>query len=445
MRLLAALLGSWLLASCGGGGGSAPPAVTPGYTLPPVTPAYTLGGSITGLGSATGLTLVNGAEALPIAADATVFTFAAKLVQNATYAIAVGTQPNGLTCDIANGSGTIADANVVAVKVTCAYRTIVSTLAGTGSPGFANGTGTAASFYQPSGVAVDSSGNVFVTDMSNQAIRKITSAGVVSTFAGTGSPGFANGTGTAASFYYPQGVAVDSGGNVFVADTSNYSIRKITPSGEVSTFAGTGSPGFVNGTGTAASFGYPTGVAVDSSGNVFVVDYSNHAIRKITHAGEVSTLAGTGSPGFANGTGTAASFNYPQGVAVDSSNNVLVADLGNHAIRKITSSGMVSTLAGTGIQGFVNGTGTAASFYSPQGVAVDSSGNVVVADKLNHAIRKITPSGVVTTLAGTGSSGFVNGTGTAVSFYYPQGVAVDSGGNVFVADLGNHAIRKMEP
>ena len=212
---------------------------------------------------------------------------------------------------------------------------VVSTLAGTGTHGYVNGTGSSASFYSPYGVAVDSSGNVFVADMNNHTIRKITSAGVVTTFAGTGTSGFVNGTGTAASFFAPSGVAVDSSGNVFVADSANSAIRKITPAGVVSTFAG-GTFGFVNGTGTAASFYQPYGVAVDSSGNVFVAERQNNAIRKITPAGVVSKLAGNTSSGISNGTGTAANFSYPYGVAVDSSGNVFVADTYNHAIRKIT-------------------------------------------------------------------------------------------------------------
>ena len=338
--------------------------------------------------------------------------------------------------------GKIVDFGCLVYPSDCA---VVTTLAGTGNSGFVNGTGTAASFTSPVGLTMDSSGNVLVADFNNNAIRKVTPAGVVSTFAGTGAYGFVNGTGTAASFHGPNGVTVDSDGNVLVADQNNHAIRKITPAGVVSTFAGTGTKGFVNGTGTAASFFGPTSVAVDSSGNVLVADVNNHAIRKITPAGVVSTFAGTGTPGFVNGTGTAASFKYPLGVAVDSSGNVFVADEFNHAIRKITPAGVVSTFAGTGTKGFVNGTGTAASFYSPEGVAVDSGGNVFVADTGNNAIRKITPAGVVSTLAGSGGAGFINGTGTAASFRYPNGLAVDSSGNVFVAENGNNAIRKITP
>ena len=216
---------------------------------------------------------------------------------------------------------------------------------------------------------------------------------------------------------------------------------EITP--EVTTFAGSGSAGSADGTGTAASFYKPSGVAVDGSGNVYVAEYYNHLIRKITSAGVVTTLAGSGSAGSANGTGTAASFYRPYGVAVDGNGNVYVADYYNHLIRKITSAGVVTTLAGSGSQGSADGTGTAASFYNPSGVAVDGSGNVYVADRSNHLIRKITSADVVTTLAGSGSQGSANGTGTAASFTLPYGVAVDASGNVYVADSGNNLIRKI--
>mgnify|MGYP000863199809 CR=1 FL=1 len=319
----------------------------------------------------------------------------------------------------------------------------VTTLAGSGSLGSADGTGTAASFDNPRGVAVDGSGNVYVADTEGHLIRKITSAGVVTTLAGSGSEGSADGTGTAASFNYPYGVAVDGSGNVYVADGSNHLIRKITSAGVVTTLAGSGSSGSANGTGTAASFNYPSSVAVDGSGNVYVADYYNSLIRKITSAGVVTTLAGSGSYGSINGTGTAASFDMPYGVAVDGSGNVYVGDKDNHLIRKITSAGVVTTLAGTGSQGSADGTGTAASFDNPRGVAVDGSGNVYVADTYNHLIRKITSAGVVTTLAGSGSLGSADGTGTAASFDNPRGVAVDGSGNMYVADTWNHLIRKI--
>ncbi len=355
--------------------------------------------------------------------------------------------PSGVAVDAA-GNVYVADAsNNVIRKITSAG--VVSTFAGSaGSFGSTDGTGSAARFNRPVGVAVDASGNVFVADASNNVIRKITSAGVVSTFAGSaGSLGSTDGTGSAARFNNPIGVAVDASGNVFVADASNNVIRKITSAGVVSTFAGSaGSAGSTDGTGSAARFNRPFGVAVDASGNVFVAEASNNVIRKITSAGVVSTFAGSaGSAGSTDGTGSAARFNNPQGIAVDAAGNVFVADTVNHTIRKITSAGVASTFAGTaGSSGSTDGTGSAARFYNPSGVAVDAAGNVFVADSTNYTIRKITSAGVVSTFAGTAAStGSTDGTGSAARFNSPSGVAVDAAGNVFVADRGNGIIRKI--
>jgi sugar lactone lactonase YvrE len=318
----------------------------------------------------------------------------------------------------------------------------VSTLAGS-SIGYADGTGTAARFSVPYGVATDANGNVYVADQNNHRIRKITPAGVVTTLAGSGSAGFADGTGTTASFNYPSGVATDANGNVFVADLENHRIRKITPAGVVTTLAGSGIIGNTNATGTAASFNYPNGIATDATGNIYVADEGNHRIRKITSSGVVTSLAGNGISGFTDGPGESAQFHNPNGVATDAIGNVYVADYVNHRIRKITSGGVVSTLAGNGTDGFANGIGTSASFNYPTGVATDAVGNVYVADYLNHRIRKITPAGVVTTYAGSGISGNNNGAGTTATFSGPTGVAIDGSGNFYVVDRFNYRIRKI--
>ena len=318
---------------------------------------------------------------------------------------------------------------------------VVTTLAGS-TIGFVDGTGSSAQFNYPFGVAVDSSGTVYVGDYGNHRIRKITPAGVVTTLAGSGTPGFADGTGSSAQFNYPRGVAVDSSGTVYVADSSNHRIRKITSAGVVTTLAGS-TAGFADETGSIAQFNGPFSVAVDSSGTVYVADTNNNRIRKITSAGVVTTLAGSGTQGFADGTGSAAQFYNPYGVAVDSSGTVYVGDIYNQRIRKITSTGVVTTLAGSGTAGFADGTGSSAQFSYPYGVAVDSSGTVYVGDDGNSRIRRITSAGVVTTLAGS-TAGFADGTGSAAQFHSPIGVAVDSSGTVYVADYYNHRIRKIQ-
>ena len=261
----------------------------------------------------------------------------------------------------------------------------------------------------------------------------------VSTLAGS-TAGYLNGTGTGAKFSNPYGVAVDASGNVYVADYNNNRIRKVTRLGVVTTLAGS-TQGNLDGPGAGAQFNNPAGVAVDASGNVYVADMLNSRIRKVTSDGVVTTLAGS-TDGFANGTGTGAKFYYPTGVAVDASGNVYVADIGNARIRKVTALGVVTTFAGSSY-GYLDGTGTAAQFAGPSGVAVDASGNVYVGDQYNRRVRKVTAEGVVTTLAGSGAYGSANGTGVEASFNGLFGVAVDASGNVYVADAGNALIRQV--
>ncbi|WP_018344351.1 NHL repeat-containing protein [Cytophaga aurantiaca] len=319
----------------------------------------------------------------------------------------------------------------------------VTTFAGSGTAGSADGTGIAASFSGPRGLAMDGSGNIYVADFGNHLIRKITSAGVVSTFAGTGSAGFVDGTGTAASFNSPRGLAVDAFGNVFVADWGNHTIRKITPAGVVTKYAGTGSYGSVNAKGTSASFNSPAAVAFDRDGNLYVADTGNDLIRKISPARVVTTLAGSGSSGNSNGNGTAATFNEPFGITVQSSGNIIVADRSNHLIRKITPAGIVTTLAGSGTIGSADGVGTAASFYNPYCITADSYGNLYVTDWANNLIRRITDAGKVTTLAGGSSQNAADGKGANASFNFPTGIVVDSQGNLYVSDSNNNTIRKI--
>ncbi len=296
-------------------------------------------------------------------------------------------------------------------------------------------------------VAVDSFGNIYVADEDNNTIRKITPAGVVGELAGKrGTPGTLDGSRGDARFSILRGITVDRAGNLYVADS--YTIRKITPAGDVSTLAGkAGIPGTVDGAGSEARFSIPSGTAVDDAGNVYAADM--YTIRKITPAGVVSTLAGTPRhAGSADGAGAGARFSdQAKGVAVDKEGNVYVADTYNNTIRKITPSGVVSTVAGTaGQMGPADGTGAGASFSRPQGIGVDRDGNVYVADTDNNTIRKITPSGVVSTLAGAvGQRGHVDGPGGNARFNDPQGIAVDGQGNIYVADRGNQVIRRVTP
>ncbi|TFF34631.1 DUF6443 domain-containing protein, partial [Mucilaginibacter psychrotolerans] len=321
---------------------------------------------------------------------------------------------------------------------------LTSTFAGIGSQGLGDGNGSTASFSLPLAVAADAADNIYVADADNHAIRKITPGGVVSTLAGNGSLGSTNGTGAGASFNHPAGVAIDAAGNVFVADQKNNLIRKITPTGVVTTFAGSGSAGNLNGTGTGASFNNPIGLCFDAAGNLLVADYSNNQIRKITPAGVVTTLAGTGVAGATNSTtALLATFKNPMSVTLDASGNIYVADRLNNLIRKITPAGVVSTFAGSGVAGYADGTGTAAQFNLPTNLKADPSGNIYVTDASNNIIRKITPAGVVSTLAGALTAGMVNGAGTVARFYNPYGLCLDSKGNLYVADAYNYRIRKI--
>lgn len=312
----------------------------------------------------------------------------------------------------------------------------VSTLAGSTS-GYADGQGTLAKFAVPHGIAVDMSGNIYVADNNNQRIRKITPSGTVTTFAGS-TLGNTNGTGANAQFNYPEGVAGDATGNIYVVDSENHSIQKITPGGVVSTLAGS-TAGFADGQGIAAQFNFPIGVAVDTEGNVYVADTENYKIRKITPAGVVTTLAGS-IQGFAEGTGASAQFSFPTGIAIDASGNLYVTD--TYKIRKITAAGTVSTFAGSSTAGYADGKGTEARFSNPYGIAIDANNTLFVADSDNDRIRKITADGTVTTIAGS-TQGFADGTTTA-QFNYPKGIAV-ANGIIYVADEANNKIRKIVP
>ncbi|MDB5852761.1 MAG: repeat containing protein [Herminiimonas sp.] len=333
----------------------------------------------------------------------------------------------------------------------------VTTLAGlAGTTGRSDGSGATARFYYPGGLAVDAAGNVYVADTFNSLIRKVTPDGVVSTLAG-GSGGSADGVGTAAGFLYPAGIAVDARGNLAVADTGNATVRRIDVNSRVSTVAGLAAQyGYLDGQGSDARFNGPYGLAADAQGNVYVADSFSATIRRISAAGVTTTLAGVpGIFGSADGIAGAArssptqpgsaQLNAAYGVAADASGNVYVADTGNNLIRKISATGMVSTLAGSaGQAGSADGQGALARFNAPYGVAIGRNGNLLVADTLNHVIRSVTPDGFVSTLAGVAQSvGASDGMAGAARFNLPYGIAAAADGTVFVGDSGNHVIRKI--
>lgn len=364
----------------------------------------------------------------------------------------------------------------------------VSTLAGSGTHGSADGTGAEAGFFSLFAIALDAADNVYVADASNNRIRKITPTGVVTSIgssAGLNNPrgvavdadgnvyasgsynykihkftpgdlqtgsvlaggqrGYLDGVGSDARFNPPYHLAV-RGRDLFVADRDNRRIRKVdTTTGAVTTAYGSGSPGYLDGTGRYALFNRPHGVARDESGNLYVTDSSNNRIRKVTPSGEVTTLAGGGASGHLDGVGTAATFSDPQGIAFDGQGGLIVADQNYSLIRKVTLAGVVSTLAGDPSNtGLADGLGPAARFDGPDGVAIDGTGNIYVADAYNHCIRKVSAAGAVTTLAGTGSAGYANGAGATAQFDRPGSVAIDHRSNLYVADVNNRRIRRID-
>ncbi|MDQ2657414.1 MAG: IPT/TIG domain-containing protein [Bacteroidota bacterium] len=317
---------------------------------------------------------------------------------------------------------------------------VVATVAGNSVYGLQDGTGPDALFRNPEGVAISPEGDIIVSDRANNSIRKLTVEGAVTTILGDGSSGFVDGDLSSAKLSYPWKSCVDKDGNIYIADNRNHAIRKISTGGLVSTLAGTGVAGFADGAGAEAQFNAPTDVDVDDNGVVYVADNANHRIRKITPDGVVSTVAGDVS-GFSDGEVATALFKNPSGVSVDGEGNLYVADRLNHRIRKIDmTAGVVSTVAGAGTVGSRDGAANEAQFNNPYGLEVDDDGSIVVADLSNNKIRMV-EEGNVSTIAGS-TTGFLDGAGVVAKFSSPTDVTILDG-VVYVADLGNHRVRKV--
>ncbi|MFE6719138.1 RICIN domain-containing protein [Streptomyces albidoflavus] len=329
----------------------------------------------------------------------------------------------------------------------------ISTVAGKGTTGD-GGPAVTAQVGRPIGIAMDRTGALYVADYAGHRVRKITTDGKISTVAGTGSGthGGDGGPAAKAQLKNPCGVAVDREGNLYIADSENYRVRKVTPDGKITTVVGsaTSTTSGDGGLATAARLSRPTGVAVDNDGNLYIADNGGHRVRRITTDGKISTIAGTGTANFAGdgGPATSAQLRTPYGVTVDDEGNLYIADRGNHRIRKVTAAdGKISTIAGTGSANFGGdgGPATSAQLNNPFATVVDSTGALYIADYGNHAVRKITPDGVISTVAGTGTGGAEgdNGPATEAQLKNPAGVAVDCVDTLYIADHNNSLVRKV--
>jgi sugar lactone lactonase YvrE len=451
-----ATLALWVLSACGGGGGGggsqgsdntvnatmSPSGTVLGYTGETQTVELTF---TTNDGAAASALSVSGLNSMPAGWMSSGSGTCASVTSGSACALALTYTP------LTAGSGAVALAfsyhanngmaktGTVSVPFTARSVTLKLLQGSLGGSGNLDGVGAAARFDGPSGVVADSAGNVYVSDGAG-LIRKIAPDHSVTTILGSSSGDAATEPGSPFG-----GIAIDAADNLYIADTAASTILKLTPGGDLSTLAGhSGTTGAADGTGTAATFNFPASVAVNAAGTVYVADRLNNEIRQITPAGVVSTLAGSTQHGSADGTGAAASFWYPLGIAVNPAGMVYVADTENCTIRQITPQGVVSTLAGiVGDFAWADGTGAAAAFSLPGGMSVDSVGNLYVVDE-GSIIRKITPQGMVTTPVGTPNTyGSTDGTGAAARFYAANDVAVGPGDVLYVADLGNNTIRMV--
>ncbi len=319
----------------------------------------------------------------------------------------------------------------------------VNTIAGSGLSGSVDGVAKTARFNWPTGVAIGDDGTVFVADYSNNQIRKIDLKGKVSTLSGSGEAGFADGKGSGAMLWGPDNIALDLNGDIIIGDADNFRIRRLTQDGQLTTIAGNGRMGFRNGALLQAEFGYPTGVAVDGEGIIYIADRRLHMIRKITAEGKVVILGGHGSSGFVNGKGVKARFNNPIALVALVDGTLFVADSGNNAIRKVTPDGVVTTVAGGKKKGYRDGKGEDALFSWPTGIAAGKDGDLFVCDSSNNMIRRISSTGVVSTIAGSLTKGARDGDALRSSFSFPTGIAIGAKGDIYIADSGNNKIRKI--
>lgn len=321
----------------------------------------------------------------------------------------------------------------------------MATTSGDGVSGFNDSVPDVTRFNAPEGLAMAADGSAFVADSLNHRIRRVDAAGNTTTVAGSGAAGFRDGLSHLAQFSSPRGVCQGPAGQIHVADTGNHRIRTLTfgSPASVNTLAGDGTAGYRDGISSEARFDTPADLVADTQGNLFVCELNNHTVRKVTPAGAVSTLVGNGIPGQADGPGPEARLNSPAGLAIDSTGHLYVADWGNHRIRKVTPDGHVTTLAGSGAAGFLDGPGVAARLHYPRALAVDLAGYLFVTEQGNHSIRRVAPDGSILTIAGNGQPWFRDGDNTRARLNRPGGIGLDSGRVLVVADTGNHRLRKV--
>lgn len=343
---------------------------------------------------------------------------------------------------------------ILSMHFFCFAQTII-TIAGNGARGYSGDGGSAisAKMYYPQDIAIDAAGNIYIPDSYNNVVRKVNVSGIITTFAGTGTAGYSGdgGYATSAKLLGPVGVAIDVLGNVYISELNNI-IRKVSPSGIITTFAGTGIAGYTGDGGAAisAKLDSPTDIIIDESGNLYFTDFNNNVVRKISPSGIISTFAGTGTAGYSGDGGSAnlATLNQPTGIDFDASGNMYIADRVNNVIRKVNTSGIISTFAGNGIAGYAGDGGLASSakLYYPTGISFDIIGNLFISDANNSVIRKINPSGNISTYAGNHTAGYSGDGGTATDAQLSvslAGLETDIEGNLYIADRDNNVIREV--